>query len=126
MLLEARHLRPDQKTKPVGPVEPAGILCLLVLASPIEAERLRQLDVPLQGFVARRGQQAAGEIALVQDKALDVRLAVQPASTVTSFDRAQPEVALDPIRDPAVRVEKRSFQVAELRRIRMPGTDTVK
>src|SRR5207245_10843518 len=40
VLLEARHLIPDQKAEPVRPVEPARVLDLLMLPRAAEAERL--------------------------------------------------------------------------------------
>src|ERR1700694_3683431 len=123
MLMEAGHLGPDQEAEPVGPVEPAGILGLLVLASPVEAERLRQFDVLAQGIVPRCSQKTARKIALVEHEGLDVRLAVQPEAAISGFDRAQPEIAVHAIGDLAVFVVQRGFEVVESGRIRMPRHD---
>src|SRR5216683_1486030 len=121
MLVEAGHLRPDQEAERVGPVEPARILDLLMLPRPVEAERLRQLDVASKHVIARRRQQTAWEITLVENQSLNELLAVQPEPAISGFDGAQPEIAVDLIGDLAVLIQEPGFQLVEPRRIRMPG-----
>src|SRR6266851_2456914 len=112
MLLEAER---------VGPVEPARILDLLMLPRPVEAERLRQLDVAPKHVIARRRQQTAWEITLVENQSLNELLAVQPELAISGFDGAQPKIAVDLICDLAVLTQEPGFQLVEPRRIRMPG-----
>ena len=64
--MRVRHLAPDDEAQLVGPVQPSRILGLLVLAHPVQAERLRHLDVVLDGVIARRCQDALGPVALVE------------------------------------------------------------
>src|SRR6266571_3027943 len=120
MLVEAGHLRPDKKAQAVGPVQPARILRLLVLAGAVEAERLRELDVAPDRLVAGRSQKAAWEVALVEDQALHERLAVQPEAAVSGFDLAQPEMAVDTVCSLAVLIDQRGFELVEPGRIWMP------
>src|SRR5207249_6614836 len=96
-LVEARHLRPDEKAEDIGPVEPARVLGLLMLARAVEPHRLREVDVAAQVLVARRGQQAAWEVTLVQDQALDEGLAVEPEPPVPGLHGAPAEVGSDPV-----------------------------
>src|SRR6266571_8457500 len=120
MLVEAGHLRPDKKAQAVGPVQPARILRLLVLAGAVEAERLRELDVAPDRRVAGRSQKAAWEVALVENQALQERLAVQPEAAVSGFDLAQPEMAVDTVCSLAVLIDQRGFELVEPGRIWMP------
>ena len=74
--MEVGHLTPDQETKTIGPVQPARIFDFLVLAGPVETERLRELNVPPQVSIRAGRVPPAGKIALVENQALDKRLAV--------------------------------------------------
>jgi len=80
--VEARHLTPDKKAKPVSPVKPPWILDFLVLARAIEAHCFRKLDVAAKVRIAWRSQQAGGKVTLVEDQTLGVRRAVQPEPAV--------------------------------------------
>src|SRR5438477_8315920 len=53
VLVKVRHLGPDQEAKTIRPVEPAGVFNFLVLARPVEAERLRELDVVAEIGIGR-------------------------------------------------------------------------
>src|SRR5437764_13769421 len=97
MFMEARHLRPHQKTEVVGPVQPARVLGLLGLASAVEAEGAGELDVPAQRFAIRGGEQAFGKVALVEDQALDKRLPVEQEAAVTHLNCSKSEIRLDAI-----------------------------
>ena len=74
--MEVGHFGPDQKSKAIGPVQPAGIFDFLVLTGAVEPKRLRKLDVPAQVGIRAGGVPAAGKIPLIEDEALDVGLAV--------------------------------------------------
>src|SRR5260370_35062959 len=87
--MEVRHLPPNEKAKPVRPVVPARVFDLLVLARPVEAHGLRELDVAAQVFVAAGGEQSAGKIALDEAQAFDLGGAVGPERARLSFDLAQ-------------------------------------
>ncbi len=52
----AGHLLPDQQAEPIGPVQIARVLELLMLAHAVEAHRLGQLDIAPQRRVVWRGQ----------------------------------------------------------------------
>ena len=115
--LKARHLIPDQKPKPIRPVEPPRVFDLLVLPGAIEAEPLGRLDVDPQRLVAGRRQQAARKVALVEHQTLHERFAVQPDAAVMRAHAAQPEIGEHPVEDPAaaVSVEQRRFDLVKRR-----------
>ena len=100
-----RHFLPHQQAEPVGPVQVARVLDLLVLAHAVEAHRLGELDVAPQRVVARRGQQRVGPVALVEHHAQQVGPAVQheavaqdrrpsaaPCTSVTSSITSSPRM----------------------------------
>src|SRR5207247_11286930 len=103
--MEVGHLAPDEETKTIGPVQPARIFDLLVLAGAGEPERLRALNVPAQVGIRASGVPAAGKIPLVEDEPLDLRLAITAAPPVACGDASQPKVAAGPVDPPACPVD---------------------
>ena len=97
MLVKVGHLGPDQEAKPIGPVQPARVLRLLVLARPIKAKGFREFDVSAEVVVGSRGVPTAGVVALVEHQPLDIRLAVEQHAAVTCPDGSKPAIALDDI-----------------------------
>lgn len=74
---EARHLREDEEAEPVRQVEVAGVLHLLVLAHPVEAQGLGERRVPPEGGEAWGREVAFGPEPLVQDQPGEVGLPVE-------------------------------------------------
>src|SRR3989442_796100 len=60
VLVKAGHLGPDQEAEPVRPIQPAAVFKFLVLARPVEAQGLRELDVELQRTLIEPGPQLNG------------------------------------------------------------------
>ena len=116
-LVEARHLRPDEKAEDVGVVEPERILRLLVLAGAIESESLGELDVAAQRLAGAGGEQPSGKVTLIQHQPLDERLAVEPPAAIPCLDGAEAEVAADAI------LEQANLDAVELRRSGPPWHD---
>ena len=89
----ARHLLPDHEAQPVGPVQVARVLDLLVLAHAVEAHGLGQLDVAAQRARVGRGQAALRPVALVEDHAQGLHPPVQQEPVALDAHRAQGGVA---------------------------------
>src|SRR5256886_16667519 len=89
VLVKVGHLGPDQEAKTIRPVEPAGVFNFLVLAGPVEAERLRELDVVAEVGVGSRSVPAARKVPLVQHQWLVVGFAIYEETPDT-----RPDVAL--------------------------------
>src|SRR5207237_2430895 len=101
------------------PIGPARVLGLLVLAGPVEAEGLRQLDVAAEVVVRGRGQEPARKVPLVEHEPLDERLAVEPEPPVASLDGAQAEVRFHPV------AAVGDLDVVQARRAWMPWLDAL-
>jgi hypothetical protein len=91
-----------------------------MLASAVEAYGFGDLDVGTQLGIGARGHQSPWEVALVEDQALNVRLAVQKEPSVFRLDLAQPEVAHH-----VVGVAQPQVELVEVRRFRAPRHDSV-
>ena len=102
VLVEVGHLTPDQEAQPVGPVQPARILDLLVLAGAVEAHGLGQLNVAPQVSVAGRCEAAGGPVALVQHQPLDIRL-VETAETEIALHLVLAQAHRDVVEDGPLR-----------------------
>src|SRR2546429_6629446 len=123
VLVKVRLLGPDQEAKPVRPVEPAGVFNFLVLAGPVEAERLRELDVVAELGVGSRGVPAARKVPLVQHQSLDVGFAIQEETPVARPDGAHAKITFTPVEVAAAIVDEPDRQLVERRILRTPGVD---
>src|SRR6266702_3647614 len=121
VLVKVGHLGPDQEAKPIRPVEPAGVFNFLVLARPVEAERLRELDVVTEIGVGCGRVPTAGKVSLVQHQSLNVGLAIQQETPVARPDRAQPEITFDSIEVAAAIVHEPDRELIEHRTLRTPA-----
>src|SRR5256885_11422867 len=124
--MKVGHLGPDQEAKTIRPVEPAGIFNFLVLARPVEAQRLREVDVVTEIGVRGGGVPAAWKVSLVQHQPLDVGLAIQQETPVARPDAAHPEITFNPVEVAAAIVDKPDCQLVERRIFRTPGDDVRK
>ena len=114
-----RHLLPDHEAEPVGPVEVARVLDLLVLANAVEAHRLGELDVLPEGLVARRRHERVGPVALVEHHAQQVGPAVEHEAIAQDRDRAQRGVRGELV-DHGVAGEQAHRRVEQRRPLRAP------
>src|ERR1700730_17281924 len=97
VFLKVRHLCPHQESEGVGPIQPAGILDLLMLARAVETHRLGELDVATQVVVGRRGHEATRKVTLVEHESLHVGPAVQQHPPAFRLYLPYAEVALDTV-----------------------------
>ena len=98
----AGHILPHQHAQPVAVIVPARGFCLDVLAQHVEAERLGALDVRAQRLVGGGGVQAVRPIALIEQPALKIRLAVEQKTgraggVLFYLEGAQAEIAGDAV-----------------------------
>jgi hypothetical protein len=118
--VRVRHLTPDEEAESVGPVQPARIFDLLVLACAVEAHLLRQLDVATQCRVGRCGEQAVGPVALIEDEPEEDRSPVEAELVTDDLDLPHAEVAGDEIPSPTLGVEHLHGEVVQRRLLQRP------
>src|SRR5205809_1952377 len=124
VLVKVGHLGPDQEAKTIRPVEPAGVFNFLVLARPVEAQRLRELDVMTKIGVGRGGVPTARKVSLVQHQSLNVGLAIQQETPIARSDAAHPEITLDPVEFAAAIVDAPDRELVQRWILRTPGVDS--
>ena len=90
-------LAPDQVAQPVRPVQEAFLKDFLVQPCPVESERHGALDVAPEFVVRWCGVDAVRIEALVENQALEERFAIQQHGLAVPGDRAQPEIACQPV-----------------------------
>src|SRR3989440_6197703 len=122
--MKVGHLGPDQEAKTIRPVEPAGVFDFLVLARPVEAQGLRELDVMTEIGVGGGGVPTARKVSLVQHQSLNVGLAIQQETPVARPNGAHPEITLDLIEVAAAIVDESDCQLVERRILRTPCVDS--
>src|SRR5215204_1188413 len=105
--------RPRRGSPECRPRTASAVFDLLVLAGAVEAHLFGQLYVTAQIFIRGDGQDAFGEIALVEDEPLVEGTVVQEDLAILHLDLAHPEVALHAVEDLAVRIEQLEPQVVE-------------
>src|SRR2546430_5730877 len=115
VLVKVGHLGPDQEAETIRPVEPAGVLNFLVLARPVEAEALRELDVTAEIGVGGGGVPTARKVFLVHRQSLNVGLAIQQETPVARPHAAHPEITLDLIEVAAAIVDESDCELVECR-----------
>src|SRR5581483_7574553 len=118
--VRARHLPPHEEAEPVGPVEVARILDLLVLADPVEAHALRELDVAAEGGVVGRRHSGLGPVSLVEHEAEQEGPAVQEEPVAAHGDLTERRVALDDVEHFAVLGRESELGEDQRRRRRAP------
>src|SRR6266550_951631 len=126
LLVKVGHLGPEQEAKTIRPVEPAGIFDFLVLARPVEAQGLRELDVVTKIGVRGGGVPAAGKVSLVQHQSLNVALAIQQETPVACPHGAHAEITINPVAVAATIVNEPDGELVERRMLRTPGVDLCK
>ena len=114
-----RHFFPYQQTQPVGPIQVARVLDLLMLAHAIEAHRLGQFDVAPQGIVGRRGQQRVGPVALVKHHAQGIWTTVEHEAVAADMRRAQRRVRPHPV-EHDIAVAQDDFRIQQSRPLGAP------
>ena len=124
--LKAGHqVLPHDDPQPVAVIVPPQRLDLDVLAQHVEAHVPGGLNVPDHGLVRRRGVQAVGPVALVQQARLEAGLAVQgqhPAAPVLhNGEFPHTEVAFHPVAG-----GQRHLQIVQIRVLRAPGAEVLR
>src|SRR5215211_6387426 len=114
LLVGVRHLAPDEQAQRVGPEQPARVFDFLVLAGAVETHLPGQLYVPAQILVRRGGQEAIGEVALVEDEPLVEEAVVEKNLAILYLELAHPEVAVHAVEDLATPVQQLEPQVVEV------------
>src|SRR5438477_1137005 len=123
VLVKVGHLGPDEEAKAIRPVEPAGVFNFLVLARPVEAQGLRELDVVTEIGVRGGGVPTARKVSLVQHQSLNVGLAIQQETPVACPDGAHAEITFNPVEVAATIVDEPDGKLVERRMLRTPGVD---
>src|SRR5713226_2508869 len=91
-----------------------------MLTGAVETHVLGNVDVAAKVIVCRRRQEPPGEVALVQDEALNKGFAVEQEAAIRRLNLAQAEVALDLIGLASGGIEDSDVHVIEQRRSGVP------
>ena len=114
-----RIFAPYHVAELVGPMEESRLKDFLMQTRAIEAAGQAHFDVLLQRLIGRRRPQTLGIESLVEDQALEKRLAVDQYFTPVDGDLAQAEITFQRI-DDRIAAGECDLQIIQERRARFP------